>query len=242
MAAKLRTLEFSQMTRDEELNKIKEQICVGKTTQTMLRGDTNKPLVPSPPESVPGQITQPTSNLHAVTLQDTRGAWSHPFSDDGDELWASLEKIDQLARKNKADEQQPFLPRSPTPSGDKPRIRASPYHGVSLWDDYRTQFELVAELNHWDNRTKAIYLAASQQGPARATLGDLDPSKRKEFSALIEALGSGFAPNIKPRCTGLSFAVVQGNVMKHCSNWPRRSNASPVRRTHMPHPAYKIPW
>ena len=192
MAAKLRTLELSQMTRDEELNKIKEQIRVGKTTQTMLRGDTNKPLVPSPPESVPGQLTQPTSNLRAVTPQDTRGAWSHPFSDDGDELWASLEKIDQLARKNKADEQQPFLPQSPTPSGDKPRIRPSPYDGVSSWDDYRAQFELVAELNRWDNRTKAIYLAASLQGSARATLGDLDPRKRKDFSALIEALESRF--------------------------------------------------
>ena len=192
MAAKLRTLELSQMTRDEELNKIKEQIRVGKTTQTMLRGDTNKPLVPSPPESVPGQLTQPTSNLRAVTPQDTRGAWSHPFSDDGDELWASLEKIDQLARKNKADEQQPFLPQSPTPSGDKPRIRPSPYDGVSSWDDYRAQFELVAELNRWDNCTKAIYLAASLQGSARATLGDLDPRKRKDFSALIEALESRF--------------------------------------------------
>ena len=63
---------------------------------------------------------------------------------------------------------------------------------MSSWDDCHTQFELVAELNCWDNGTKATYLAASLQGPACATLGDLDPSKQKDFSALIEALESRF--------------------------------------------------
>ena len=51
---------------------------------------------------------------------------------------------------------------------------------------------MVAELNGWDGRTKAIYLAASLQGQARLTLGDLDPSKRKDFPALVEALESQF--------------------------------------------------
>ena len=70
-----------------------------------------------------------------VTLQDNQGSWNHPLRDDGDELWASLENIDQLALKSK----------EPTPSrGDKQHIRPSPYDGVSLWDNYRTQFQLVA--------------------------------------------------------------------------------------------------
>lgn len=50
----------------------------------------------------------------------------------------------------------------------------------------------MAELNGWDSCTKAIYLAASLQGPARAILGNLDSNKRKDFSALIEALESRF--------------------------------------------------
>ena len=193
MAEKLRTLELSQKTRDEELKRVKEQIRVGKTTHPVLR-DSDKPLVPSPPESVPRQLTQTSTDLRAVTPQDsTKGDWNHHLNDDGDELWASLEKIDQLARKSTSGAQQPFLPHSSAPSpSKKPRIRPSPYDGVSSWDDYRAQFELVAELNGWDGRTKAIYLAASLQGPARATLGDLDPSKRKDFSALIEALESRF--------------------------------------------------
>ena len=52
MAEKLRTLELSQQTRDEELKQIKEQIRVGKTTQTMLR-DSHNPFVPSAPEAIP---------------------------------------------------------------------------------------------------------------------------------------------------------------------------------------------
>jgi len=192
MAEKLRALELSQKTRDEELKQVKEQIRVGKTIQTMLR-DSDKPLVPSPPEPVPRQITQNTSDLHAVTPRDTKDEWNQQLADDGDELWASLEKIDQLAQKSTSGAQQPFLPQSRTSSpGNKPRIRPSHYDGVSSWDDYRAQFELVAELNGWDGRTKAIYLAASLQGQARATLGDLDPSKRKDFSALVEALESRF--------------------------------------------------
>ena len=66
MAEKLRALELSQKTRDEELKQVKVQIHVGKTTQAMLR-DSDKLLVPSPTEPVPCQITQNTSTLHTVT-------------------------------------------------------------------------------------------------------------------------------------------------------------------------------
>ena len=53
MAEKLRTLELPEWW---------ETICVEKTTQTMLH-DSNKPFMPSPPEPVPCEITQPTSDL-----------------------------------------------------------------------------------------------------------------------------------------------------------------------------------
>ena len=75
----------------------------------------------------------------------------------------------------------------------KPLIRPSLYDGVRSWDDYRAQFEPVAELNGWDSCTKAIYLAASLQGPTHATLGDLDSRKRTEFVALVETLESRFS-------------------------------------------------
>ena len=192
MAEKLRALELSQKKRDKELKRVTEQIRVSNTPHTVLR-DSDKPLAPSPPRSVPRQNTKNTGDLRTLTPQAPKTAWNHEIDDDEDELWNTLEQIDQLAQRSNPGAQQPFLPPSPTPAlSTKPRIRPSPYDGVSSWDDYRAQFELVAELNGWDGRTKAIYLAASLQGPARAILGDLDSSKRKDFSALIEALESRF--------------------------------------------------
>ena len=61
-----------------------------------------------------------------------------------------------------------------------------------MWDNFHAQFEFVAELNGWDGCTKAIYLAASLQGPVHATLGDLHPSKWNDFSVLIGTLESQF--------------------------------------------------
>ena len=57
MAEKLRTLELSQKMRDEELKQVKAQIPVGKTTHLVLC-DSDKPLVPSLPESLPRQLRQ----------------------------------------------------------------------------------------------------------------------------------------------------------------------------------------
>ena len=108
------------------------------------------------------------------------------IDDDENELWNTLEQIDQLAQRSNPGAQQSFLPPTPTPAlSTKRHIRPSPYDGVSSWDDYRAQLELFADLNGWDGRTKAIYRAASFQGPTRALLGDLDSSKRRDFSALI---------------------------------------------------------
>ena len=49
---------------------------------------------------------------------------------------------------------------------EKPRVRPSPYNGSTSWEDYKAQFELVADLNQWDMRTKAAYLAVSLSGQA----------------------------------------------------------------------------
>ena len=192
MAEKLRALELSQKKRDEELERVTAQIRALNTPNTVLR-DSDKPFMPSPPRPAPRKNTKNTGDLCTLTLRATKTAWNQEIDDGEDELWNTLEQIDQLAQMSNPGAQQPFLPPTPTPApSTKPHIRPSPYDGVSSWDDYRAQFELVAELNGWDGRTKAIYLAASVQGPARAILGDLDSSKRWDFSALIQALESRF--------------------------------------------------
>ncbi|KAJ8033437.1 hypothetical protein HOLleu_23675 [Holothuria leucospilota] len=56
------------------------------------------------------------------------------------------------------------------------------------------QFELIAELNAWDQVQKALYLAASLKGQARAILSDLDSTHRRDYSQLSAALSNRFSP------------------------------------------------
>ena len=78
----------------------------------------------------------------------------------------------------------------PHMSSVKPSIglRTTEFHGTSSWMDYSVQFEMVAELNLWDNREKALFLASSLRGTARSVLGDLDRSLRYDYIALTNAL------------------------------------------------------
>ena len=75
---------------------------------------------------------------------------------------------------------------------EKPLISPAPFDGKSAWDDYRVQFELIADLNGWDEGTKAMYFAASSQGWVQAILADLDGYARRNYRALMEALSTRF--------------------------------------------------
>ena len=189
LQAKLQTLEPSQERKYEE---VKREIHEATEKQLRLR-DRDNWLAPSPLKPVPFQVTQDSAGSRTETPQRAKNKGISHADKDEDELWTTLEKIDQLAReKDSRANTLPVPQTTPHPAITKPHIRPTPYDGISSWDDYRAQFELVAELNSWDCRTKAIYLAASLQGPARATLGDLDPTKRSDFSALMEALEARF--------------------------------------------------
>ena len=47
---------------------------------------------------------------------------------------------------------------------EKPLISPAPFDGKSAWDDYRVQFELIADLNDWDEATKAKAILADLDG------------------------------------------------------------------------------
>ena len=74
----------------------------------------------------------------------------------------------------------------------RPNLKPASFDGSSSWEDYKAQFYLIAEPNGWDLGTKAIKLAASLQGPARAVIGDLDVQQRRDLAALMSALDSRF--------------------------------------------------
>ena len=66
------------------------------------------------------------------------------------------------------------------------------YDGLSDIDEYLTQFNIVAEINHWNCQTKALHLASSLTGSARSLLSELDAEHSRNFSDLVTALQSRF--------------------------------------------------
>jgi hypothetical protein len=68
------------------------------------------------------------------------------------------------------------------------------YDGRSDWQDYFVQFEMVAELNRWGEKTKALELATNLRGAAQGILSDLRPEHRMSYRHLISALQARFEP------------------------------------------------
>jgi hypothetical protein len=80
-------------------------------------------------------------------------------------------------------------------SSNGPRYRKpATYDGTTEWRDYLVQFEMVAELNRWDERTKALELATNLRGTAQGVLSDLRPEYRVNYKHLVLALQSRFEP------------------------------------------------
>ena len=77
------------------------------------------------------------------------------------------------------------------------RQRAPRYDGTSTWEAYLAQFEITAELNGWTAPEKAAFLATSLDGSAANVLGALPADQRKEYLALITALGTRFGCSVQ---------------------------------------------
>ena len=71
-----------------------------------------------------------------------------------------------------------------TASGHIKERRPAEYDGRSSWLDYQCQFELIAELNEWNDNIKAMQLASSLRGDAQSILSDLPLRKEKIYSDL----------------------------------------------------------
>jgi hypothetical protein len=74
----------------------------------------------------------------------------------------------------------------------KPVQRAPPYDGRADWDAYRTQFEMLANVNRWTEVEKATYLAVSLKGPALTVLSNVPPDNLYNYSSLVTALDARF--------------------------------------------------
>ena len=74
-------------------------------------------------------------------------------------------------------------------------MRPDLFDGTKSWLDYHVHFNICADINRWDDRAKAAFLAVSLRGPAQAVLGDLPPEMRTNYSELVSALSKRFHPN-----------------------------------------------
>ena len=71
-------------------------------------------------------------------------------------------------------------------------IRPTPYDGCTLWDAYKTQFDMLSELNGWSDAEKATYLAINLKGPALTVLTNLPEPQRRDYPSLTAALDARF--------------------------------------------------
>ena len=82
---------------------------------------------------------------------------------------------------------------------------------TSSFQDYLVQFNMTGDLNHCDERTKAMELATSLRGAAQTVLSDLRPEQRTDFDQLISALTARFEPT---KQTELYQAKIEGRLRK----------------------------
>ena len=62
------------------------------------------------------------------------------------------------------------------------------FHGMSSWEAFLAQFNIVACPSGWDNEEKTAFLATSLQSNATLILSNLSEEDRKKYSVLVAAL------------------------------------------------------
>jgi len=72
------------------------------------------------------------------------------------------------------------------------KIKPQLYDGSDDLDEYLTQFNILAELHGWNSKTKALFLASSLSGGARALLNEMSDYDCHNYDSLVEALKSRF--------------------------------------------------
>ena len=73
-------------------------------------------------------------------------------------------------------------------------IKPATFDGKSSWIDFRSHFDICAELNGWSEQEKGLHLAVSLRGSAQSILGNLHGDSKKDFTSLCKALEERFSP------------------------------------------------
>ena len=95
------------------------------------------------------------------------------------------------------------------------KTKPATYDGSTSWIDYRSHFDMCAELNNWTIQQKGLYLGVSLRGLAQGVLGNLPLEKQKDFEELSKALSERFSPESQ---TELYRAQLKEREWKHGEN------------------------
>ncbi|KAJ3645651.1 hypothetical protein Zmor_023292 [Zophobas morio] len=75
-----------------------------------------------------------------------------------------------------------------TNASNKIIIKSNPYDGKASWEEYFTQFNIIADLNGWNNSEKVNVLAAMLRNSAVNVLQNLPQEDRLNYEKLTSAL------------------------------------------------------
>ena len=85
-----------------------------------------------------------------------------------------------------------FSTPSPLVQTSKEKTKSRVYDGNDDFDDYISQFEIIADLNKWDYRTKSFQLAGNLAREARGLLGELSEEQRRDYDSIVHGLKMRF--------------------------------------------------
>ena len=71
-------------------------------------------------------------------------------------------------------------------------VKPEAYTGLEDWSEYISHFRDCAELGGWDDRAKALVLAANLRGAARKYYTGLSPDEKDSYGSLVTALKRRF--------------------------------------------------
>ena len=102
-------------------------------------------------------------------------------------------------------------PQSTITGASNPGVKVKPaiFDGSSSWLDYKTLFDMCAELNSWNAKQKGLSLAVNLRGEAQRVLGNLPAGDRQEFQKLVKALTEKFSPECQTERRNGSGSMVK---------------------------------
>ena len=77
--------------------------------------------------------------------------------------------------------------------GRKKPIQAVPkFDGKFLWEVFKVQLDIAAEINGWQENDKAVFLATALEGKTALVSGNLSSPELCDYIVLVNALTTRF--------------------------------------------------